>query len=77
MTLIYGDFQQYPGVLSFVAAALYCIQLYCDFSGGVDLLCGVSSLFGVNMAENFEQPYFAVSLADFWRRWHISLGEWM
>ncbi len=77
VTLIYGNFEAYPGIVSFLGAALYCIQLYCDFSGGVDLLCGVSRLFGVSMAENFDQPYFAVSLADFWRRWHISLGEWM
>ncbi|MBE6598935.1 MAG: MBOAT family protein [Ruminococcaceae bacterium] len=77
VSLVYSDFGNYPGILSFLAAFLYCIQLYCDFSGGVDLLCGVSRLFGVGMAENFNQPYFAVSLADFWRRWHISLGEWM
>lgn len=74
---IYAGYENYPGILSFAAAALYCLQLYCDFSGGVDLLCGVSRLFGVPMAENFEQPYFSTSLADFWRRWHISLGEWM
>ncbi len=74
---VYAGYGNYPGILSFLAAALYCLQLYCDFSGGVDLLCGVSRLFGVPMAENFEQPYFSTSLADFWRRWHISLGEWM
>ncbi len=77
VTLIYTDYENYPGIIAFLGAALYCIQLYCDFSGGVDLLCGVSRLFGVKMAENFMQPYFATSLADFWRRWHISLGDWM
>lgn len=74
---IYGDFAAYPGVVSFAGAALYCVQLYCDFSGGIDVVCGASRLFGIRMQENFRQPYFAVSLADFWRRWHISLGEWM
>lgn len=74
---VYEGYENYPGVMAFLAAALYCLQLYCDFSGGVDLLCGVSTLFGIPMAENFKEPYFAVSLADFWRRWHISLGEWM
>jgi len=74
---VYSGYGNYPGVMSFLAAALYCVQLYCDFSGGMDLLCGVSTLFGIPMAENFARPYFATSLADFWRRWHISLGEWM
>ncbi len=77
VSLIYGEYGRFPGVISFLGAALYCVQLYCDFSGGVDLLCGVSALFGIPMAENFARPYFAVSLGDFWRRWHISLGEWM
>lgn len=73
----YTNFYAYPGFLAFLGAALYCIQLYCDFSGGIDLLCGASTLFGVPMQENFRQPYLSTSLADFWRRWHISLGEWM
>lgn len=56
---------------------MYAFMQYCDFSGGIDMVCGVSQLFGIRMSENFRQPYFAVSLADFWRRWHISLGSWM
>lgn len=74
---VYTGYTDYPGVVSFLGSALYCVQLYCDFSGGVDLLCGVSRLFGVGMQENFRQPYFSTSLSEFWRRWHISLGEWM
>ncbi len=74
---IYTNFEAYPGILAFIGAFLYCIQLYCDFSGGIDLVMGVSALYGVPMQENFARPFFAVSLGDFWRRWHISLGEWM
>lgn len=74
---IYGGYGDYPGVVCFLGSALYCLQLYCDFSGGIDLMMGVSRLFGVKMMENFCRPYFSTSLSDFWRRWHISLGEWM
>ena len=74
---IYGGYAAYPGIICFLGAALYCIQLYCDFSGGIDLMMGISRLFGISMQENFCRPYFSVSLSDFWRRWHISLGEWM
>ena len=56
---------------------LFSAQQYADFSGGIDLVLGIALLFGVEMMPNFRQPYFAVSLADFWRRWHISLGAWM
>ena len=66
-----------PGNVALVGVLLYSIQMYGDFSGGIDMVRGASELFGVEMSLNFRQPYFSVSLADFWRRWHMSLGVWM
>ena len=61
-----------------VAAFVYWgIELYCDFSGGIDIIRGASEVFDIHMIENFRQPYFSKSLGEFWRRWHISLGAWM
>ncbi len=74
---IYGNHQAYGGVMIVLGVLFYCIQLYCDFSGGIDIVRGVGKMFGVELAENFRRPIFAVSLTDFWRRWHISLGAWM
>lgn len=75
-TIFSGEEPAY-GMTIIVGLVFYGIQLYCDFSGGIDIIRGVSELFGIGMKENFRQPYFAVSLEDFWRRWHISLGQWM
>jgi len=66
-----------PGSVVVFGILLYSAQQYGDFSGGIDMVMGVSRLFGIKMAPNFRQPYFATSLADFWRRWHITLGAWM
>jgi len=65
------------GAAALVGVLAYSAQQYCDFSGGIDLVTGLAELFGVRLAQNFRRPYFSVSLADFWRRWHISLGAWM
>lgn len=68
---------QMPGSVIVTGILMYSAQQYADFSGGIDLVWGIALLFGIEMAPNFRQPYFAVSLGDFWRRWHISLGAWM
>ena len=74
---VFGNYEEYGGAVILFGVIFYCIQLYCDFSGGIDIIRGVAKLFGIEMAENFKRPFFAVSLTDFWRRWHISLGTWM
>lgn len=65
------------GALVFWGVVMYSFQMYGDFSGGIDIVEGVSELLGIEMMQNFRQPYFSTSLADFWRRWHMSLGAWM
>lgn len=73
---IFGNPEVYNG-LSIVGVLAYSIQLYCDFSGGMDVVIGVAQIFGIKLDENFKRPYFAVSITDFWHRWHITLGTWM
>ena len=74
---VFGNYTQYRGTLIFAGVLFYCIQLYCDFSGGIDITRGVAQMFGIDLAENFRRPLFATSLTDYWRRWHITLGQWM
>ena len=74
---VFAQYTAYGGVFMFLACVAYGLQLYCDFSGGVDVARGVARFFGIELAENFNQPYFSTSIAVFWRRWHITLGQWM
>jgi alginate O-acetyltransferase complex protein AlgI len=60
-----------------LAIFAYGLQLYLDFSGYVDIVLGTAILFGINLPKNFDFPYMSTSIADFWRRWHISLGNWL
>lgn len=81
-TLSYGIDQvfrvsyQYTGIIWIFVMMLYGIQLYADFSGYMDIACGCSQMFGITIEENFDTPYFSKSIAEFWRRWHMSLGAW-
>lgn len=68
--------QSYPGFVSVIAMWGYSLQIYGDFSGYTDIAIGLSLLMGFRLLPNFNSPYKATSVADFWRRWHISLGSW-
>ncbi len=71
------DYANQSGSIILIAMILYCIQLYCDFSGGIDVTRAVAKMFGITLVDNFKRPFFSTTLTDFWRRWHISLGSWM
>ena len=66
----------YRGTFVVVLMVFYAVQLYCDFTGGIDITIGVAQLFGVKLAENFMRPFFAESIKEYWRRWHITMGTW-
>ena len=68
---------QMSGAVVLWSMVFYSLQMYGDFSGGIDMVEGVSELMGIEMDPNFRQPYLATSLSDFWRRWHMSLGAFM
>lgn len=74
---VYANYPAYNGTTLLVTSVLYSIQIYCDFAGYSLMAIGLGRLLGFNLVNNFRQPYFAVSITDFWRRWHISLTRWL
>ena len=74
---ISADTGAYQGAYALAAMLLYSIQLYSDFSGGIDTVLGLSQMLGIQLTENFDTPYFSQSFQEFWRRWHITLGSWL
>lgn len=74
---VFDHYPAYNGMYIYIAGVLYSLQLYADFLSCTTLAQGVSELFGITLADNFHHPYFAVSVQDFWRRWHISLSSWL
>ena len=73
----FKDIQNLDGGSALVGLVAFSIQIYFDFSGYSDIARGVSRFFGVELAINFEQPYFSRNVTEFWRRWHISLSTWL
>lgn len=73
---IWSDYAGQNGSTLLVAAFLFSIQIYCDFSGYSDIAIGCAKLFGIKLMRNFNVPYFSRDIAEFWRRWHISLTTW-
>ena len=73
---VYGAPYQFRGLPLVVATVFFSIQIYCDFSGYSDMAVGAARVMGFRLMKNFDRPYFATGIADFWRRWHISLSTW-
>lgn len=74
---VYANYIHYSGSTCFVASLFYTIQIYCDFAGYSLMAIGIAATLGFNLINNFKRPYFATSITDFWRRWHISLTRWL
>ena len=73
---IFSNYEQYDGMTLFLGAFLFTFQIYGDFSGYSDIAIGTARLFGINLMRNFNFPYFSRNIAEFWRKWHISLTSW-
>lgn len=74
---VYNDPRAYDGVMLTLTTWAYAFQLYCDFSGYTDIALGCAAIFGIKLIQNFNRPYLATSIQDFWKRWHISLTSWL
>lgn len=74
---VYANYIHYSGATCFVASVFYTLQIYCDFAGYSLMAIGIARTLGFNLFDNFRRPYLAVSVTDFWKRWHISLTRWL
>lgn len=73
---VFENYQTLDGSTLFLGAFFFTIQIYGDFSGYSDIAIGCARLFGIDLMQNFKYPYFSRDIAEFWRRWHISLTTW-
>lgn len=73
---VYDNLSEFTGLPLILATVLFAFQIYCDFSGYSDMAFGISKMLGIQLIRNFESPYMALSISEFWRRWHISLSTW-
>lgn len=73
---VYNNPTNYQGIVLIIATIFFAFQIYCDFSSYSDIAIGAANVMGYDLMKNFNKPYFSKSIAEFWRRWHISLGTW-
>lgn len=73
---VYGDLDANAGYFHWLVFLLYPLQMYCDFSGCMDIVIGVAEIFDIRLPENFNSPFFSRTSKEFWQRWHITLGTW-
>ena len=76
VTEVYDNFTVYSGLQIFLATVLFAFQIYCDFGGYSDIAVGAARVMGFSLTKNFKSPYYAVTVSEFWRNWHISLTTW-
>lgn len=76
INLVTDSPSEFSGTYILLSAIAYAVQLYADFSGGIDIIRGVGELFGITLPINFNHPYFSRSLTEYWHRWHMTLGDW-
>lgn len=76
MACITEDPDYYTGAFVFVGMIFWAVQLYADFTGGIDITIGIAQVFGIHLEENFIRPFFSKNIAEYWRRWHITMGTW-
>lgn len=73
---VFNDHLNYKGIQIIIAVLFFTIQIYCDFAGYSNIAIGAAEIMGFRLMINFRQPYFSMSIKEFWRRWHISLSTW-
>lgn len=73
---VFTNYREYAGIAVLLGAFMYSVQIYADFSGYMDMVCGLCETMGITLTENFMRPYFSKSVEEYWQRWHISLGAW-
>lgn len=77
VTAVYGNVSESGALGVILATVLFAVQIYCDFSGYTDIAIGCARIMGIRLMKNFNHPYLATSIRDFWGRWHISLSSWL
>lgn len=76
VTLLISDTSKFYGVYAFLGILYYTLELYADFTGGIDITIGIGQVLGIPIAENFDRPFFSKNITEYWRRWHITLNTW-
>jgi len=74
---VFGNFDNYSGIYVALGMMCFTLQLYTNFSGSMDIIMGISKMLGIELPENFRQPFFSETIQEFWQRWHITLGAWL